>query len=163
MTFSRKLLLLCVAALLIAPQVACVKQDSSANEVATTAGTQTYGGNTYKSDPVAIQVKAKLDQYARNLVQKSNNTITPNKKRMAVRTSKGQYTAQYKEIALDSVTTEIYASDAPGSQYVGHVVYLEKTYECTAKTKAAAVKGPFKAVKARRVRELARYDQGKWQ
>ena len=60
------------------------------------------------------------------------------------------------------MTTEIYPGKGPGCEYVGHIVYLEKVYECTGKTISEAKTGPFTPPKARRIRELTRYDGKKW-
>ncbi len=45
---------------------------------------------------------------------------------------------------------------------MGHIVYLEKVYECTGKTISEAKTGTFTTPKARRIRELTRYDGKKW-
>lgn len=110
-----------------------------------------------------MQVKAKLDKYAQAHVSKCNKTIVPGRTSMNVKKQGKEYVAEFREVDPKTVTTEIYESKTRGTQYVGHIVYLEKTYRSVGPTKAKAKEGPFKAVKARRVRELARYDKGAWQ
>ena len=118
-----------------------------------------------KEQPAAettLEVKAKLDSFAKDYVSRANATIKPNRSQASVKKVKGQYVATFREVDLDTMTTEIYPSQAPGCSYVGHIVYLEKEYECIGKTRLTAQKGDFKQMRARRVRELFRYNQGKW-
>ena len=78
-----------------------------------------------------------------------------------VQAAKG-YVARYTEVDASTMTTEIYPGKGPGCEYVGHIVYLEKVYECTGKTISEAKTGTFTTPKARRIRELTRYDGKKW-
>ncbi len=109
-----------------------------------------------------LEVKAKLDAFAKAYVARANATIKPNRNQVIVKRSRGQYIATFREVDLDSMTTEIYPSKAPGCSYIGHIVYLEKEYESTGKTRLAAQQGDFRQMRARRVRELFRYHQGQW-
>ena len=109
-----------------------------------------------------LDVKAKLDAFAKDYVSRANATIKPNRSHASVKRIHGQYIATFREIDLDTMVTEIYPSKAPGCAYVGHIIYLEKEYESTGKTKVIAQTGEFKQMRARRVRELFRYNQGKW-
>lgn len=146
MTLSRSFhLCLFVAALLLLPQPA-----EAASAAQKTAQAET-----------TLEVKAKLDAFARAHINKCNATLVPCRTAMSVKKEKGRYVARYLEVDPSTLTTEIYEGKKPGS-YLGHIVYLEKTYECVGKTKGAAESGPFKAVKARRVRELTSYDKGAW-
>ena len=115
MTLSRSFrLCLLAAALVVLPQPAAAAP--AAKKAAPTETT--------------LEVKAKLDAFARAHINKCNATLVPCRTAM--------------------------------SRYLGHIVYLEKTYESVGKTKGEAESGPFKAVKARRVRELTSYDKGAW-
>ena len=109
-----------------------------------------------------LDVKAKLDSAAKMYVNRANETLKPNRRSVAVTKEKGQYVARFLEVDSDTLTTEIYPGKGPGCQYVGHVVYLEKVYECVGSSKASAQSGDFKQTRARRVRELTRYDGQKW-
>lgn len=148
MIFSRLLLIpLFAACLLLLPEAASAKAPVSAPAQAETT----------------LEVKAKLDAFAREHTRKANLTLVPGRSSMSVKKENGLFVARFLEVDIDTMTTEIYSSNTPGCQYVGHIVYLEKTYECTGKNKVEAQQGDFKAVKARRIRELTRYDRGAWQ
>lgn len=149
MTFSRFLLVpLFAAGLLILPHGA----EAKAPVIAKPAQAET-----------TLEVKAKLDAFARAHVNRCNATLVPCRTAMSVKQENGRYVARYLEVDPDTLTTEIYASKSPGCQYVGHIVYLEKVYESIGKTKNEAQNGAFKPIKARRIRELTRYDKGAWQ
>ena len=102
-----------------------------------------------------LEVKAKLDAFAKSYVARANDTLSVTKQ------GKG-YVARYTEVDASTMTTEIYPGKGPGCEYVGHIVYLEKVYECTGKTISEAKTGTFTTPKARRIRELTRYDGKKW-
>ena len=147
MTLSRSFrLCLLAAALVVLPQPAAAAP--AAKKAAPTETT--------------LEVKAKLDAFARAHINKCNATLVPSRTAMSVKKEKGRSVARYLEVDPTTLTTEIYEGKTPGSRYLGHIVYLEKTYESVGKTKGEAESGPFKAVKARRVRELTSYDKGAW-
>lgn len=117
-----------------------------------------------QSTKTTLEVKGELDAYARVHIQKANASLVPSKAAKSVTKAKsGGYVAEYKEIDADTLSSEIYESNTPGSQYVGHILYLEKTYQSVGATQDAAKNGMFRPIKARRIRELVRYDKGKWQ
>ena len=99
-----------------------------------------------------LEVKAKLDAFAKSYVARA----------MSVTKQGKGYVARYTEVDASTMTTEIYPGKGPGCEYVGHIVYLEKVYECTGKTISEAKTGTFTTPKARRIRELTRYDGKKW-
>lgn len=107
-------------------------------------------------------VQKKLDAFAEAHLARAVKTLRPNRDFVEVRQQDGRYVAWFSELDAGSLTTELHASDTPGCQYVGHVIYHETVYTCTADTQAEARKGPFKPAKVRRIRELTRYDKGKW-
>ena len=110
-----------------------------------------------------MEVKSKLDQMAREHVARANATMSPGRNHVAVTKLKKEYIATFREIDASSVVTEIYPSTAPGTEFVGHIIYLENEYECIASSKKEALNGEFKKIRARRVRELFRYNKGSWQ
>lgn len=114
------------------------------------------------SEETTLDVKAKLDSFAEDYVLRINTTIKPNRNHVSVKKTGRQYIASFREVDLDTMVTEIYPSKAPGCSYVGHIIYLEKEYESIGKTRNAAQKGEFKQMRARRIRELFRYNNGKW-
>lgn len=115
-----------------------------------------------KIGEATMAVKAELDNFAQTHVRRANATIKPNRSKAEVNKEKGVYVARYLEVDPDTLTTEIYPSTGQGSTYIGHVVYLEKTYECIGDTKMQAENGTFKQTRARRIREITRYSKGAW-
>lgn len=109
-----------------------------------------------------LEVKAKLDAFAQTHVARANSTLQENRQHMKVSKAGKGYIARFLEIDTTTMTTEIYPGKGPGCEYVGHIVYLEKVYESTGKTVAEAKSGEFKSPKARRIREITRYDGKKW-
>ena len=109
-----------------------------------------------------LEVNAKLDAFAKSHVARANDTLKNNRKNMLVTKQGKGYVARYTEVDASTMTTEIYPGKGPGCEYVGHIVYLEKVYECTGKTISEAKTGTFTAPKARRIRELTRYDGKTW-
>ena len=96
------------------------------------------------------------------VVARANDTLKNNRQNMSVTKQGKGYVARYTEVDASTMTTEIYPGKGPGCEYVGHIVYLEKVYECTGKTISEAKTGTFTTPKARRIRELTRYDGKKW-
>ncbi len=108
-------------------------------------------------------MQKKLDTFAREHLARAQKTLRPSRKHVEVRREKdGRFTAWFSELDPGSLTTELHTSDKPGCKYVGHVIYHEIVYTSVGKTKNEARKGEFKVSKVRRIRELTRYDRGKW-
>ncbi len=143
--------LLLSAALLCAGQQALAAKAKAAPAAPAASTTET-----------TLEVKAKLDDFAKTHVARANNTLQENRQHMKVSKIGGGYVARFSEVDTSSMTTEIYPGKGPGCVYVGHIVYLEKVYESTGKTVAEAKTGEFKSPKARRIREITRYDGKKW-
>ena len=127
------------------------------------ASQKTSSAKSAKAKKVAVQkdantVKAELDAFARTQIAKNNNALKNNKQHVTVSRVQGGYTAAYVEDDLDSIETELHTED---DSYIGHIIYLEKSYACTAATAAKAKAGPFEVVKMRRLREILRYDTTK--
>lgn len=112
-------------------------------------------------DPVDV-VQAKLDTFAKSHVESANRTLRPNKQNIAVRKDGNEFVAFYSEVDEVTLKTELYPSNSPGCQYVGHVVYIENVIASAGVTEKAARAGVFKQVKSKRIRELTRYDKGQW-
>ena len=148
----------CVPALILALTYAipapAAPQASKAKDAAAKAATS--------ASESSGAVQTKLDAFAKEHVQRANTTLRPNRQFVEVKRENGQYVAWFSEVDPSSLRTELHASNMPGCQYVGHVIYQETVYTCTGKTKVEAQKGDFKPVKVRRIRELTRYDKGKW-
>ena len=98
-----------------------------------------------------LEVKAKLDAFAKSYVARANDTLKNNRQNMSVTKQGKGYVARYTEVDASTMTTEIYPGKGPGCEY-----------ECTGKTISEAKTGTFTTPKARRIRELTRYDGKKW-
>ena len=92
-----------------------------------------------------LEVKAKLDAFAKSYVARANDTLKNNRQNMSVTKQGKGYVARYTEVDASTMTTEIYPGKGPGCEYVGHIVYLEKVYECTGKTISEAKTGTFRS------------------
>ena len=76
---------------------------------------------------------------------RANDTLKNNRQNMSVTKQGKGYVARYTEVDASTMTTEIYPGKGPGCEYVGHIVYLEKVYECTGKTISEAKTGTFRS------------------
>ena len=110
------------------------------------------------------EVQSKLDTFARNLIVNLNTYCIPSeKKKNVVKNSDGSYTASYKAIDPQSLLTSFRTPESSKAiTYVGDINYHEVDYTCTAKTEAAALKGPFVEAERMPIRELVKYKKGKW-
>lgn len=108
------------------------------------------------------EVKEKLERFAKEYVCQANRHLKCNRNEKMVTKVGDEFVAKFHEVDINSLFVELYPSSSKHVLYVGHVVYIEKCYECRAKTKAEAEQGNFKATTGRKVRELARYVNGKW-
>jgi len=66
-------------------------------------------------------------------------------------------------VDADRVSTELNSGQDRDSAYVGSVIYVVHEYQCMGATRQEALNGLFQKVKSRRVREITRYADGKWQ
>lgn len=118
-------------------------------------------GRPAQIDPPDV-AQAKLDVFAKSHVMRANETLRPNRTHVSVRREGAQYVAWFSEVDTVTLKTELYPSNTPGCQYVGHVVYIENIIASYGKTEKEARSGVFKQIKSKRVRELTRYDKGAW-
>ena len=61
-----------------------------------------------------LEVKAKLDAFAKNHVARANDTLKNNRKNMLVTKQGKGYVARYTEVDASTMTTEIYPGKGPG-------------------------------------------------
>lgn len=117
-----------------------------------------------KKEENQAEVQAKLDTFARGLIVNLNTYCIPSeKKKNIVKNSDGTYTAYYKAIDPRSLLTSFRPPESSKViTYVGDINYQEVDYKCTAKTEAAALKGPFVEAERMPIRELVKYKKGKW-
>ncbi|MDD6088375.1 MAG: hypothetical protein PUB69_03560 [Desulfovibrionaceae bacterium] len=150
-----------------APAVVAAEQKKTAQTVQTvtrpSAPAGTVRNNSIPVDKIdeTLAVKAKLDSFAYEHAVRSNHTLVPNRYKMEIFRRGTQYVARYQEVDVDTLRTEIYLGTTKSTPYVGHIIYVEKTCEAIGRSAALARAGQFKVVKARRTREVSRYDAKK--
>ncbi len=109
------------------------------------------------------EIKEKLEHFAKAYLCQANKNLKCNRNAKLITKVGDEFIAKFHEVDMDSLSIELYPSSSSKSiLYVGHVIYIEKCYECRAKTKVEAEQGNFKVIAGRRVRELARFTNGKW-
>lgn len=116
---------------------------------------------TKKGAKSEAEIKAALDQKAKQLVSQSARTLLPNKAHKEVAKVGSEWVATYMHVDTENVSTEL----RPGAngQYVGFIRYKEDIMQCRGATKEAALKAPCERSGARRLTELIRYDGREWQ
>lgn len=120
-----------------------------------------------KKAPESIEVvQKKLDEFALKNAKSINACILPSEnKKEFTRNKDGSWTARYISVDVSSMTTSVKKTDNPNSimPYSGSIRYKEIEYICTAPTKDAAGKGPFKAARTEMVTEpVIKYINGRW-
>ena len=109
------------------------------------------------------KVRAELDAFLVSYTSKTNKSMNGSRANPMVTSRKGMYVAHFTEIDPASVHADMRKSKSKHFDYVASMYYVETTYECIAKTKKAALKGPFKVIRVRNLTELPRYYKGKWE
>ena len=111
----------------------------------------------------AAQVKAKLDSFVAEYVQRCNTSVNSCRTKPTVVPRDGRMVATYIEIDPASVEIEVFPTKDKHFTYMAKLMYVEHTYESVGNTQEEALQGAYKRVKSRRLSELPRYAQGKWQ
>ena len=111
----------------------------------------------------SAQVKAKLDSFVSEYVQRCNTNVNSCRTKPTVAPRDGRMVATYIEIDPTSVETEVFPAKDKHFTYMAKLMYVEHTYESVGNTREEALQGAYKRVKSRRLTELPRYAQGKWQ
>ena len=62
-----------------------------------------------------LEVKAKLDAFAKSYVARANDTLKNNRQNMSVTKQGKGYVARYTEVDASTMTTEIYPARAPAA------------------------------------------------
>ena len=106
----------------------------------------------------------KLDEAALMHIARANKTLRPNREHVEVIKVGEVYKARFQEVDRATLKTEVHdCKNKKNTKYIGHIIYIENTFEALGKTKTEAMSGNFKQVKSRRMRELVRFDsRGKW-
>lgn len=121
------------------------------------------GAKTAKPAEDFAQVKAKLDSFVSDYVQRCNTSVNSCRTKPSVTPRDGKMVASYIEIDPTSVEIEVFPSQSKHFTYMAKLKYVEHTYESVGNTREEALQGVYKRVKSRRLTELPRYAQGKWQ
>lgn len=110
------------------------------------------------------QASASLHTFAMDALEKMNRLVIPSKgKKEIKKNANGTWTARYTEIDVDSIKTSVaIPADTRFVQYVGYMRYVDVEYQCTADSKDAALKGPFKVNSKESLTELVKCTKGKW-
>lgn len=108
------------------------------------------------------EAKMKLATLANKKMTDIQSCLRPCKTKMDIVKTDSGYVARYIEVDPKLASVDVREADSPGTQYVGIITYYERFYESKGLTEAQAVAGTFNHVKTRRMREMHRYDQGKW-
>lgn len=106
-----------------------------------------------------------LREFAAKTIESINRCVVPSEKKKEItKNHDGSYTARYIAIDPRSVNVSISKpSNMSGAvKYIGYMRYCENELSCTASTKAAAEKGPFKPTRTENLTELVKYVNGKW-
>lgn len=109
------------------------------------------------------QVKAKLDSFVAEYVERCNTTVNACRTKPSLAARDGMIVATYIEIDPASVQIELFPAQSQHFSYIAQLKYVEHIYESTGNTEEEALQGVYKRVKTRRLTELPRYAGGKWQ
>lgn len=109
------------------------------------------------------QIQAKLEAFIAEYLNRCNTSVSACKTKPAVAPRDGKMVATYIEIDPASVETEMFPTQDKHFAYMAKLRYVEHVYESVGNTQDEALSGAFKRVKSRRLTELPRYAQGKWQ
>lgn len=125
-------------------------------------GTQTESvANIQKKSE--LEAREKLKHFAAAYISQANTALRCNRNAKVINKVGNEFVAIFHEVDMNSLSIEVHPSSSRNIQYIGHVIYIEKCYECRGKTQIEAKQGMFKATSGRRVRELARYINGEWE
>lgn len=129
-------------------------------------------GNNKKSKPVSssqqntaenAKVKEQLDIFAKRKLALINQGLRPGKNSKEVTKRNGMFVARYIQVHPETLKTRFRSNTSnPPVRYVGFLQYQESHYECQAKTKEKALKGPFSVVRLRNMTEIIMYDNHGW-
>ena len=113
--------------------------------------------------PSAAEAKEQLDAAARPHLERVIRTLRPSIEHKEVARQGGAVRVRYLVVDTGSLRTELTNQTAPGSLFVGNVIYVVHEYESIGRSEQEALGGTFRKTKSRRVREFTCYENGKWQ
>ena len=111
-----------------------------------------------ESERETIAVQASFDTFTAEWISKRAKAQKAYHK---VKKLKKGFSAEYVEI-LPTRLFKVKKTESKETPYIGILSYSKKTFRSTAKTKKAALKGPFEDLGTGSVSEIFRYSEGKW-
>lgn len=73
------------------------------------------------------------------------------------------YVGRYHEVDLSSVVVEVKQVNSSTAPFIGIMQYIESVFESNGQCNISAAEGPFNPVRHRKVTEIFRYVQNRWQ
>ncbi|MDD6181868.1 MAG: translation initiation factor 2 [Desulfovibrionaceae bacterium] len=158
MNVSKMLTICSLAALMALGGVSCSDSKAPSPE----DGTAAQATRAEQAAPASRdKIQAGLEEAGRKLVGMAAENVTPKKSRMTAAKRGKTYVAKYAEVDRSSMSVSM--QPGKNGKYVGFIRYAENHYECTGKTKAAALKAQeCSVVKTRRMTEMVQYDGRQW-
>jgi hypothetical protein len=111
-----------------------------------------------ESERAEEAVRASFDAFTAEWMSKRAKTQETQRK---IKKNTTGFSAEYTE-ALPTHYVKIKETQSKETPYIGILSYHKKTFRSTAKTKKAALKGPFEDLGTGSVAEIFRYTGGKW-
>ena len=111
-----------------------------------------------ESEQEAVAVQASFDSFTAEWISKRSKAQKAYHK---VKKLKKGFSAEYVEF-LPTRLLKVKKTESKETPYIGILSYHKKTFRSTAKTKKAALKGPFEDLGTGSVSEIFRYSGGKW-
>lgn len=73
------------------------------------------------------------------------------------------FVASYRRVEPSSINVEVRQTGSPRTPFIGVLRYTESVYESNGGCRIGVIDGPFSPVRHRRVTEIFRYVQNRWQ
>lgn len=109
------------------------------------------------------EARLKLQEIAQKHTATAAKFIRPGKDSRHVEKRGDVFVSSYRELDASNITTDMSEQNMPGSKFVGSLVYVVNDFECKGATADAAMRSnDCQKVKSQRMREMTRYDKGKW-
>ncbi|HDQ41065.1 MAG TPA: hypothetical protein ENN39_08580 [Desulfonatronum sp.] len=109
------------------------------------------------------QIEREFALFTADWIEKINRSYASRPDRVEIFPQGARYIGRYCIVENDSVLWSVKQVSLSPLAYIGLLEYLEWTFESTAWTQEEALRGPFIPVKGRRITEIFRYSQNRWQ
>lgn len=101
--------------------------------------------------------------FAFSRVQLINSNYMHTPENMSVRPLGSRYVARYQSADPSSITVQVKKTDSVQTPFIGVLRYIESVHESRGQCRVSVLDGPFHPVEQRRITEIFRYVQNKWQ